>query len=145
MIKTPISVNIDGEHRLFTQPPPSSGALIPFILRVMRGYRLPENGFENFKEASLFYHRLLETFKHAFAARSMLGDENYEEVESVLKKLNNENFINTIRSKICDNQTFNRNYYEAMYLNEEDHGTTHLSVLDGVTGDAVALSSTINI
>ncbi len=87
---------------------------------------------------------MTETFKHAFAIRSLLGDEDHEDIESVLANLNDENFVNRIRSKIFDNQTFASDYYESIYLNEEDHGTTHLSVLAS-NGDAVSLSSTINL
>jgi gamma-glutamyltranspeptidase len=37
LVKKPIIVNIDAEHRLYTLPPPSSGVLVAFIMRVMRG------------------------------------------------------------------------------------------------------------
>ncbi len=145
MIKQPLSLNIDSEYRLYTQPPPSSGVLIPFIMRVMRGFVLPKkNVFENLKISGLFYHRLIETFKHAFAARSLLGDESYEEIDSVLKKLSDDNFINEIRAKISDNRTFSFDYYENKYLNKEDHGTAHLSVM-AKNGDAVSLTQTVNL
>jgi gamma-glutamyltranspeptidase/glutathione hydrolase/leukotriene-C4 hydrolase len=74
----------------------------------------------------------------------MLGDEEHENIESVLTNLNDENFVNRIRSKIVDNKTFPSDYYQSIYFNEENHGTTHLSVLAS-NGDAVSLSSTINL
>lgn len=143
LIKPPLSVNIDAEHRLYTQPPPSSGILVPFILRIMRGFNIP-NVFDSKQQESLFYHRLIEAFKHAFAIRSKLGDEAYEDIDNVLKQLKDENFLNKIRSKINDNRTYSFGYYESLHSSKEDHGTTHLSVL-AQNGDAVSLSSTINI
>lgn len=144
LIKPSISVNIDSDHRLFTQPPPSSGVLIPFIMRIMRGFVIPRDGFENIRQEGLFYHRLIETFKHAFAMRSLLADDAYEDISRVMDELKDENFINKIRAKINDNHTNAFEFYESPYFNKEEHGTTHLSVL-GPNGDAVALSSTINI
>ncbi len=38
---------------------------------------------ETDKDATLFYHRLIEVFKHIYYYRSLLGDENIEKVDDV--------------------------------------------------------------
>ena len=48
------------------------------------------------------------------------------------------------RSAIDDTRTFGSNYYNASFDIEWDSGTSHLSVL-GPTGDAVSITSTINL
>lgn len=50
-----------------------------------------------------------------------------------------------IRSKIFDNMTFqDPEYYGANYSLVEDHGTAHINVL-APNGDAIAVTSTINL
>ena len=97
---------------------------------------------ENEEKQSLFYHRLIESFKYAYSIRGKLGDEQFEDMREIMAKLNNESFINAIRNEISDLKTNPSEFYGSI-LSAEDKGTTHLSVL--ANGDAVALSSTVNI
>lgn len=62
---------------MYTPPPPSSGLLIPFIIRIMSGFDLKNENLMDNQTRTLFYHRLLETFKHAYAKRTVLGDEEF--------------------------------------------------------------------
>ena len=50
---------------------------------MLKGFNLTHETLNNPKESSLFHHRLVETFKHAFAHRSLLGDQ--ENNTTVLK------------------------------------------------------------
>jgi gamma-glutamyltranspeptidase/glutathione hydrolase/leukotriene-C4 hydrolase len=94
-------------------------------------------------ESLLYHHRLVESFKHAFAYRSLLGDErDNENITKVIRNLRDRNFIDNIREKIVDFKTFPTSYY-GMPHDRDNHGTAHISVL-GPEGDAVALTSTIN-
>lgn len=63
----------------------------------------------------------------------------------VLKDLTSEEYANTIRAKILDNTTFaSADHYGGIYYNKDDHGTAHMSVL-AANGDAVSVTSTVNL
>jgi len=58
--------------------------------------------------------------------------------------MTNKDFGSARREMIDDSRTFGTEYYRPMYENVWDDGTAHLSVL-GPNGDAVAITSTINL
>ena len=60
--------------KLFTVPPPGAGAILGFVLNVMRHYDVK-------CDKTLMYHRLVEAFKFAYAYRSRLGDPFDETVQ----------------------------------------------------------------
>lgn len=78
-------VKLDDTNRIYTFPSPSSGMLIPFIMRIMRGYNLGDLNEMSDKDIQLFYHRLVESFKHAYAKRSKFGDEEFINMKPVIK------------------------------------------------------------
>jgi len=78
LVKKALQVQINSQYKAVTQPVPSSGILVTAILRIMKGTTL-----ETDKDATLFYHRLIEVFKHIYYYRSLLGDENIEKVDDV--------------------------------------------------------------
>lgn len=94
------------------------------------------------ESAGLYYHRLIEVFKHSYYFRSLIGDENVEDDIEVEKKLMDENFINEIKAKIDDQKTFPSSYYGDS-IGEDTPGTSHMSVL--ANEDAVALTTTVNL
>ncbi len=70
-------VELDENLKIHTPPLPSSGILISFITRIMKGYELkPENKMTK-GDWMLFYHRLSESFKHAYAKRTFFGDPDF--------------------------------------------------------------------
>lgn len=58
-----------------------------------------------------------------------------------MNRLQDDSYIEEIRSKISDSRTFPSEFYTKIE-SKEDHGTAHISIL--VDGDAVSLTSTIN-
>lgn len=51
-----------------------------------KGFSLKSFTTSNKADEGLFYHRLIESFKHAFSLRSLLGDEpTNENMKTVLK------------------------------------------------------------
>ncbi|CAM6000911.1 unnamed protein product, partial [Sphagnum balticum] len=132
--------------KVFTLPPPSSGLMISFIMNVMKGFDFsPVNNknVSNQTQLNIFYHRLIETFKHAYAKRTFLGDSEFVNVSKVVDELTSESHANLIRKKIVDSTTFPSTYYGTAAF-KEDHGTAHISILHP-SGDAVGLTATINL
>lgn len=138
--ESPDSAKILGDKMIYTTPLPASGSLLVFVLNLLDGF-LPESlGW-----SATFYHRIVETFKFAYARRTFLGDPLFvDEAQELVKNLTSKAYAEEIRSQIVDNQTFNDvHHYGANFTVVEDHGTAHLSVL-APNGDAVSVTSTVN-
>lgn len=119
-----LKVNMTEQNMtMFGVRPPGSGAILGFILNVMSGYNdlypkatLTEQG------AGIFYHRLIETFKYAYAKRMLLGDEAFDDVKQVVDSLTNDEFAKKTRAKIKDDKTFPQDYCATIYAIKDDHG-----------------------
>lgn len=94
--------------------------------------------------SSLSFHRLVESFKFAYAKRSDIGDPAFVEISSLLSNLTDVEYANDIREQINDDLTYSDpKHYGANYTVQEDHGTAHASII-APNGDAVAITGTIN-
>ncbi|KAJ8312367.1 hypothetical protein KUTeg_009740 [Tegillarca granosa] len=62
----------------------------------------------------------------------------------LIQNMTSDDYARDIRSRIRDDRTFDTAYYEPTFFNEEDGGTSHLSVL-APNGDAVSITSTVNL
>ena len=83
----------------------------------------------------LFYHRLVESYKWAYAARTRLGDpadpEYAEEVSRTVEEMVSQDWARDKFTRINDSNTqSDPAYYGAEFYNQQDSGTAHLSVLD---------------
>lgn len=142
---SPVASKLFNGESLYTFPLPATGHVINLIINILNGYRIQEKSIEFHNEDKLLYHRLMEAFKFSFAKRTRLGDEFSDEVLKTLSDLESLEFANSIREKINDDKTFNDfDHYGANNSVVVDHGTGHLSVL-APNGDAVSLTSTINL
>lgn len=83
LLKEPFSVALDENYKLYTAPLPSSGVLVSLIIRIMKGFNLTGETLRSDHDSSLYHHRLIEAFKHTFYHRSLMGDENYENMTDV--------------------------------------------------------------
>lgn len=128
-------------------PPPSGGILVSLIMRIMNKFDLLSDNSAKIKnknntENGVFYQRLVESLKHAYAYRAQLGDEPQDAViQSLIKELGTTGLVDSVVSKISDTRTYDANFYGA-HGAREDHGTAHLSVIS--EGDAVSLTSSVN-
>lgn len=122
---------------LYTTPAPSAGPLLAFILNIISGYDFMDY-------SALSFHRIIESFKYAYAKRSDIGDPAFLDIGPLLSNLSDTGYANDIRGLIDDKQTSNdTKHYGASYAIEEDHGTAHVSII-APNGDAVAITGTIN-
>ena len=83
-----LNISLNDSLTAFTTQAPSSGPILTFILNILRGYNVDANELKNTNTASLFYHRLIESFKFAFAKRAELGDPAQVNITDVCTKHN---------------------------------------------------------
>ena len=122
---------------LFTTPAPTSGNLLAFMTNILDGY-------QSLDYSALTFHRLIETFKFAYAKRTELGDPDFVDVADLLDNLNDPEFAAEIRGLIDDTQTFNSTeHYGANYSVQGDGGTAHSSIV-APNGDVISMTGTIN-
>lgn len=68
----PIAVPLTEEYTLYSVPLPGSGSVLAFILNMLRGW--VGDGTDAPTGSNLYWHRVVETFKYAYAKRTGLGD-----------------------------------------------------------------------
>ncbi|KAF8704986.1 hypothetical protein HU200_031236 [Digitaria exilis] len=120
-------------------PPPSSGTVgMAMILNVLGGYKSLE-----FLKGFLGIHRLIEAIKHMLATRMDLGDPDFVNVTGDVAEMLSLPFADRIRGRIVDNTTFPAGYYFPKWRQLDDHGTSHLCVVDG-DRNVVAMTTTVN-
>lgn len=142
---SPVEAKLFNGETLYNFPLPATGSVINFIINILNGFDFQRNTVEFHNEDKLIFHKLMEAFKFGFAQRTKLGDESTGEVLETVTQLASKEYADTIRNQIRDDKTFNDfAHYGANSSVVVDHGTGHLSVL-APNGDAVALTSTINL
>ncbi|CAF1456445.1 unnamed protein product, partial [Didymodactylos carnosus] len=139
-----LAVKLNDSLTAYTTHAPSSGPLLVFILNILQGYKVQPDESQRTDTNALFYHRLVEAFKFAYAARSELGDPFHVDVQQLIKNLTSESYATDIRKRINDDKTYSFEYYGGTWLDKYKQGTAHMSLV-GPDGDAVGLTSTINL
>ncbi|CAF1048399.1 unnamed protein product [Adineta steineri] len=139
-----LSVDIGNSSTAYTTQAPTSGPLLTFMLNIMQGYDMQVQDLQQPASSALFYHRLIEAFKFAYAKRSELGDPLKINIDDLIHNLTSKDYADSIRAKVDDSKTFGFEYYGGTWLDRYTVGTAHLSVV-GLDGDAVALTSTVNL
>ena len=128
-----------------TFPLPATGSILTFILNILRGFYFEDHSLAYHQNEKLMWHRLMESFKFAFAKRTVLGGDITPDIEAALKELESTEHAEIIRKSIQDDITYNDYAHYGVHSSvNEDHGTGHMSILSP-NGDAVALTSTINL
>nr|CAD7461069.1 unnamed protein product [Timema tahoe] len=135
----PVSAQLRGNFTLHTMPLPGSGDVLVFMLNIL-------NTFVPATTDVLTYHRIAESMKYAYGRRTELGDTDFvHNIGDLLKNMTSPTYAAQIRSQISDTRTWNdASHYGAVLAQPEDHGTANLCVL-APNGDAVAVTSTINL
>lgn len=135
----PVSAKMAGNITLYTMPLPGSGPLLAFILNILDGF-IPAS------DDITTYQRITEALKYGYGRRTELGDPYFNEsVLEVVKSLTSRNYASSIRLQISDSKTYDDpEHYGAVLSQPDDHGTAHISVI-APNGDAVSVTSTINL
>lgn len=137
-IREPITADVMG-FKIISMPPPSSGgAAMVLILNILAQYGFPMEG-----PSPLVIHRKIEALKHAFAVRMNLGDPDFANITDVVNDMLSTEFAKQLKKTIYDNMTFNANHYGGKWNQINDHGTSHMSIVDSER-NAVSMTTTIN-
>ncbi|XP_036383375.1 glutathione hydrolase 5 proenzyme-like [Megalops cyprinoides] len=128
-----------GDYIMHVPPPPAGGALIAFILNIMKGFSLSPASMEG-DQTTLTYHRYVEACKFANGQKKYVLDPSFNS-DSAASRLIREEFAERIRSMISGG-THDFQYYNVS-SSLDSQGTTHVSVL-AEDGTAVSVTSTIN-
>ena len=144
----PLRADALGYTVLGVPPPSSGGATVAQVLEFLSGYARP---LASAPDGALGTHRLVEAFKHAFAMRMNLGDpevpppntSNVPNISGAVRDMLSPAFNAALRAMTKDDATLPLGAYGARWNLVEDHGTTHVSVVDA-DRNAVAMTSTIN-
>nr|AAD09400.1 gamma-glutamyl transpeptidase precursor [Brugia malayi] len=138
-----INDHFSGDLAMCGPPPPSSFAVTQLIISLMARFYGPKTSKEVLKRDPLFYHRLLEAQKFAYAQRTLMGDEAFvEEAKELAKNMTTKAYTDWIFSRMR-NKTQPTEYYGELQKQLNDHGTSHVSVLDSM-GNGVSSTSTVN-
>uniref|UniRef100_A0A8K9XI25 Glutathione hydrolase n=1 Tax=Oncorhynchus mykiss TaxID=8022 RepID=A0A8K9XI25_ONCMY len=129
-----------GEYQMHFPPPPSGGAILSFILNIMKEYPLNSASLMG-KQKTLTYQRYIEACKFSNGLRKYIRDPHFNSEPRALK-FTEQQFADHFRAMISSNETHDAQYYNiAPYL--DTMGTTHVSVI-AEDGTAVSVTSTIN-
>ncbi|CAK9812178.1 Scoloptoxin SSD14 [Anthophora quadrimaculata] len=141
----PLQSKLNNGMKLFTIGLPASGALLTYILNIMDEFNFMPDSITDFNRTTLTYHRMIETFKYAYALRNDMADKEFVDMKELTDSLTSRSHAHKTRMKIDDHKTWDDpTHYGASTLSSvKDQGTAHVSVL-APNGDAVSATSTIN-
>ncbi|XP_045809618.1 glutathione hydrolase 1-like isoform X1 [Trifolium pratense] len=135
--KEPISIDFLG-LKILGMPPPSGGPPMMLLLNILAQYELPSG-----LSGTLGIHREIEALKHVFAVRMNLGDPDFVNITAVLSDMLSTKFAKVLKKDINDNMTYNSSHYGGKWNQINDHGTSHLSIID-FERNAVSMTTTVN-
>ncbi|XP_030074264.1 glutathione hydrolase 5 proenzyme-like [Microcaecilia unicolor] len=127
------------DYTLYTAPPPAAGAILTFILNVLKGYNFSSNSLKRDSDKIETFHRIAEAFKFANGQRSKIGHPFGDSWRVLLS----DSFADLVRRRIDGSGNHSLSYYNLTQLVGESFGTSHISVM-AQDGSMVSATSTIN-
>uniref|UniRef100_A0ACD5UQ94 Uncharacterized protein n=1 Tax=Avena sativa TaxID=4498 RepID=A0ACD5UQ94_AVESA len=136
-VRRPLTGSVMGLTVLSMPPPSAGGAGLMLVLNILAQYGI--SGISG----SLGIHRLVESLKHYMAVKMNLGDPDFVDVSEVVSDMLSPKFAAELKRTIYDNMTFSPKHYGGRWNILQDHGTSHLSIVDRER-NAVSMTSTVN-
>ncbi|KZP30150.1 gamma-glutamyltranspeptidase [Athelia psychrophila] len=128
-------------RNVYTTSAPASGPVLLQMLNLMERYEgLKEEG-----RTGLNVHRSVEAIKFGFAARTRIADPSFLSAseQRTIDDIPTKPLAALLSLNLTDDRTHDAAYYNPEYSVLEDHGTSHISVVDG-DGMAVSITSSVN-
>ncbi|NIG59191.1 gamma-glutamyltransferase 5 [Pontoporia blainvillei] len=133
-----------GDYTLYSPPPPAGGAILSFVLNVLKGFNFSAESVARPEGRVNLYHHLVETLKFARGQRWRLWDpRSHPEVQNASHDLLGEALAQHIHQQIDTRGDHQLSHYSLAETWSHRMGTAHVSVL-GEDGSAVSATSTIN-
>ncbi|XP_013859229.1 gamma-glutamyltransferase 5 [Austrofundulus limnaeus] len=131
-----------GDTQMHVPPPPAGGALLAFVLQIMKGFSLTSDSQDGEKKIQM-YHQYAEALKFTNGQKKSIYDPGFKNTLPTADRLIDPSFADHIRKMITSNGTHENSYYNNIKPPPDHLGTSHVSVLDE-NGMAVSATSTIN-
>ncbi|XP_067406100.1 glutathione hydrolase 5 proenzyme isoform X2 [Emydura macquarii macquarii] len=135
-VMTPLNISLSG-YTMYSPPPPSGGAILLFILNILKGFKFTPESMESTNGMIETYHRIAEALKFGNGQKS----KHIEQVE--IQTLLSNSFAEHVRKRIDDRGDHPASFYNLSQPGIPGHGTSHVSIL-AEDGSAVSVTSTIN-
>lgn len=133
------------DREVITCGSPCSGEALILGLNVLSKVDLSEGtSILGCEMTDIGVHHLIETMKWMSAGRTVLADPTFYNNTDHVEQLLSLEYADEIRNNISNERTFDFTHYKAEYDFPNDHGTTHLSVIDK-DNMAVGLTASINL
>jgi gamma-glutamyltranspeptidase/glutathione hydrolase/leukotriene-C4 hydrolase len=111
------------------------------ILNLLDGFPMDSSSVEG---TTQMFHNFIEASKFAYAKRSELGDMDFiHGALDIARNITSKKWAYETRDLIS-NYAHPTEYYGGNFTFRNDHGTSHISVIDK-WGNAVSVTSTINL
>ncbi|KAK4437139.1 Glutathione hydrolase 2 [Sesamum alatum] len=123
IVREPLVAHVLG-CKMVIPPPASGGAVVILILKTLSMYNMTG------VPTSLLVHRTVEALKYALALRMSLGDPGFVDVSTTLKSMISNSTAEKLRKLIDDNKTFDPPHCGSKWSQLNDHGTSHICVVD---------------
>ncbi|XP_078083752.1 glutathione hydrolase 5 proenzyme-like [Mustelus asterias] len=136
-VTEPLTISL-GDYTMYTPPLPSRGAILSFILNVLKGFKFTPESMGRRRKVQT-YHRIIEALKFGNGQLSKMIDQRHH---SYVSELLSDQFANFIQQRI-DDQVHEPEYYHTGLQALDKYGTSHVSAIDR-DGNAVAVTSSIN-
>ncbi|XP_077540932.1 scoloptoxin SSD14-like [Haemaphysalis longicornis] len=144
--KDALRTNLSGGLVLFTTPPPTSGAVLAYIMGVMDAKKkLDEQARPNQQYALTLanMHYLAESFKFALSKRSQIGDDDFVDIRKEVQDMVSPVYAGETMQRIRGDRALSPEEYATTLHASSDHGTSNL-ILYAPTGDVLIVSSTLH-
>ncbi|XP_053862409.1 glutathione hydrolase 5 proenzyme isoform X2 [Malaclemys terrapin pileata] len=142
-VMTPLNISLGG-YTMYSPPPPAGGAVLLFILNILKEFKFTPESLESTSGKIETYHRIAEALKFGNGQKPKLDDPQFSGIEEVtIQELLSNSFAELARNRIDDRGDHPNSFYNLSQTSNIGYGTAHISVL-AEDGNAVSVTSTIN-